>query len=115
MPTVYVVQEPRHRNRDGELRKVNLLPATSFGSLELLLPPEEQFSILNTAQLTRTLRQKLARFGDEDFILPGGDPAAIGAAVAVAAFANGGRVTVLKWDNQERRYYPVPLRLNEVY
>lgn len=112
-PIVYVVQEPRYRAPDGEWRSVNMLPALDFGSLELLLESDRQMSVLNAAQLTRVLKAKLANYRDQDFILAGGDPAAIGVACAVAAVVNGGRFTVLKWDRQERRYYPVPVNLKE--
>jgi hypothetical protein len=113
MGKVYVVQEPRHRGADGQVRKVNMLPAMEFGVMELLLPPEEQFSVLNVVQLTQRLKRKLSSYSDADYILAAGDPAAIGAACAAAAWVNNGRFTILKWDNQERKYYPVPIDLKK--
>jgi len=40
-----------------------------------------------------------------------GDPLAIGLAVAVASNANRGKVKLLKWDRQERQYYPLSVNL----
>jgi hypothetical protein len=37
---------------------------------------------------------------------------AIGIACSCAAKANRGRYVVLKWDRQERRYYPVAVDLS---
>lgn len=112
MAKVYVVQEPHRRDPDtGERKKMDMRPALKFGSLEVLLPLSEQMSVLNAAQLTRTLKGKLSMYSDEDFILAAGDPVAIGAACAIAASVNRGRFTVLKWDNFDHCYYPVPINV----
>ena len=110
-PIVYVVQEPRFKGDDGVLKSVDMLPALNYGSLELLLETGRQTSVLNAAAIVRTLKQKLAGYRDKDFIIASGDPVAIGIACSVAALANRGRYTVLKWDRMEHRYYPVPVDL----
>lgn len=100
-PVVYVVQDS----------KWNILPALEFGSIETILDKNEQV-FLNSKSVVEKIRRGLATYSDKDYVLPIGDPAAIGIACAVAASMNGGRFTVLKWDRQEQVYYPVLVDLN---
>lgn len=101
-PIVYVVQEDR---------KKNILSAMDFGELEAILGPQENV-LLNSARTVLAMEAKLYRYRECDFILPIGDPAAIGIACALAAKATGGVFRVLKWDRQEGRYYPIKIDLN---
>lgn len=111
-PIVFMVQEPVVRDKDtGERKALNTLPALRFGTIEVLLGRGKQV-MFNAAAAVDQLRAKLAGYTDRDFILAAGDPVAIGIACALAAQVNGGRFTVLKWDNQEHTYYPVPVNLN---
>lgn len=103
-PIVYVVQ--------GD-RKKNILSALDFGDLEEVLGPDDNV-ILNSARAVRIIDTKLHKFSDADFILPIGDPAAIAIVTAIAAKKNDGRFKVLKWDNQERRYYTVAVDINKI-
>ncbi len=112
-PVVYVVQEPRYKDPAGGWKKINLLPALDYGSIEVLLEPGEQV-MFNAASVVRTLKAKLAGYREQDFILAGGDPVAIGISCAIAALANRGRFTVLKWDRQESRYFPVLVNILEI-
>jgi hypothetical protein len=113
-PVVYVVQEPRYRDpADGSWKTVNMLPALDYGKLELLLESGRQTNVLNAAQVVRQLAQKLRDFRDRDFILAAGDPVAIGIACAIAVVVNRGKCTMLKWDRQEHKYYPVVIDLKE--
>jgi hypothetical protein len=100
MSTVYVVQEVHGRN---------ILPAASYGTLEVLLPAGQV--VLSPGPAVNKLRRKLKKFGSGDFLLLIGDPVAIGMAAMVAAEMNSGQVTFLKWDRQERAYYPVKVDL----
>jgi len=97
---VYVVQEALGKN---------ILPAEDFGDLEVLLPPGN--IVLSPVPTIKKLRDKLKDFGDNDYLLLIGDPAAIGIACMVASDTNGGKVNMLKWDRQELRYYPVTVDL----
>lgn len=101
--TVYVVQEDRGKNLTGALR---------FGNLEAILAVDENF-LMNPVATAARMANRLRGFSDNDFILPVGDPVAIGIACAVAAEVNGGRFKVLKWDRQERLYYPVAVDLSQ--
>ena len=98
--TVYVVQE---------VPKFNVLPARKYGELELMLPPGQ--ITLSAGPTVNRLKHKLRNFTDMDYLLLIGDPLAIGLAVAVASNANRGKVKLLKWDRQERQYYPLSVNL----
>lgn len=97
---VYVVQEAPGRN---------LLPATDYGTVIVLLPPGNV--AYSSAPTVRRLREKLKDFNDNDYLLLMGDPAAIAMAGAVASDNNRGRIKLLKWDRQEHRYYVVDVNL----
>lgn len=100
MSTVYVVQEVPNRD---------LGPATTFGRLELLLPPGD--IVLSPGPTVRRLQDKLESFGDNDYLLLMGDPVAIGLATAVASNINRGKVQFLKWSRRTGTYYPVTASL----
>ncbi len=93
------------------MRPVNILPALDFGTTETVFEREEQASILNAAAVVRRAQARLAGYQDGDLVLAAGDPALIGIVCVVAALRGGGRLQILKWDKQERRYYRVDLDL----
>lgn len=107
-PKVFVVQEPRAIKG----KTINITPAMDFGEIEYLLPKET--NIIDAGFATRELIRKLTLYTPDDFILAIGDPAAIGITCAIASKQAGGRFTVLKWDRQEMRYYPVKVDLNQI-
>lgn len=94
---VWVVQEVSGKN---------VLPAQKYGKLKTLIGANSQI-VLDSEPTTEIMRRKLSAYGDDDFLIAIGDPAAIGIACAVAASRNAGRFKLLKWDRQERQYYPV--------
>ena len=49
----------------------------------------------------------------KDYLLLTGDPAIIGVACSIASDMTNGKYNVLKWDKQERRYYPIAINLYE--
>lgn len=100
MGKVYVVQEAVGKN---------ILSASEFGTVEILLPPGQ--IVFSTEPTVRTLREKLRTFNDDDYLLLMGDPAAIGFAAAIAANYNGGSLNLLKFDRQEKIYFPVRSKL----
>ena len=99
--TVYVVQEGKN---------MNLLPATEFGRIEVLLPPGQV--IFSTGPTVKRLREGLRKYTFEDYLLMIGDPAAIALAGAVASFISNGRMKLLKWDKQEKRYFPIEVNIH---
>lgn len=95
---VFVVQETDH----------NITSAFDYGEIKFLLPRTENV-MLNPQPVIRRLRRELKDYRATDYILPLGDPAAIGIAVAVAASVTSGYVSLLKFDRQTSRYFPVRL------
>ncbi|MCK5609903.1 hypothetical protein KAR91_48975 [Candidatus Pacearchaeota archaeon] len=98
---VYVVQEQSNKN---------ILPAKDYGDIKILLPPGMQVTF-SAGQVTSELMRGLVKYNDEDYLLLIGDPVAIGIAVAAAANHNQGRVKMLKWDRQEKQYFPISINL----
>ena len=90
--------------------KINIIGATQFGNLKVLLPENSQI-ILSPTYVITTLRQKLKDYTNKDYLLLTGDPAIIGVACSIVSDITNGKYNLLKWDKQERRYYPVEIDL----
>ena len=101
MAKVYIVLENPKRN---------VLAAAKFGDLEVLLPPREQI-VFSSAPTIRLMRKKLENYCDDDFLLAMGDPVAIVIAGMVAGDINQGKVNMLKYDREQKAYYPVYIDL----
>ncbi len=104
MATVYIVQQPRRRNREtGEFEPLfDMTPARAYGEIEVLLPSTTHHLVGQV--LCKELRNRLRNFGEDDFLLGAGDPMAIGAATMIAAEMNRGRVKFLRWDRRTAQY-----------
>ena len=59
------------------------------------------------------LRRLLKNYTSKDYLLLSGDPAIIGLACTIASDINSGRFNLLKWDRQEKVYYPLEINLYE--
>ena len=90
--------------------KINIVGATQYGQLKVLLPENSQI-ILSPAYVISTLKQKLKDYKSNDYLLLTGDPAIIGVACSIVSDITNGKYKLLKWDKQERRYYPVEIDL----
>lgn len=113
--TVFVVQEPFHRNSaTGAIEpKMNLEAADSFGELKYLASWRalENMGALDT--VIDDIEGKLLDFSDEDYILPVGNPILIGIVSAIAACNNSGRMRILYWDRKARTYQVIPVCLED--
>lgn len=107
MTYVYVTQESSRRENDRWVPSVDLTPALEFGQLRVLIPPGASF--FAPAPTIAALKEGLREFTEFDFLLPMGDPVIMAAASMIAAQRTGGRVSLLKWDRQIRRYVATPL------
>ena len=107
---VYVLQDIPG-TRDGR-PKINIIGASEFGTLKVLLPETSQI-ILSPGPLVFKLRKMLRDYKPEDYLLLTGDPAIIGVACSVVSDITNGKYNLLKWDKQERRYYPISINLYE--
>ena len=86
--------------------------ASEYGSLKFLLPELSQI-IFSPGPLIFKLRKVLRNFTSEDYLLLTGDPAIIGVACSIVSDITNGKYKLLKWDKQERRYYPININLYE--
>tara|TARA_R100001086_G_scaffold19943_1_gene9723 strand:+ start:615 stop:1016 length:402 start_codon:yes stop_codon:yes gene_type:complete len=105
---VYVIQDIPGTKAGAP--KINIIGATQFGDLKVLLPENSQI-ILSPNYVITTLRQKLKEYTIKDYLLLTGDPAIIGVACSIVSDITNGKYNLLKWDKQERRYYPVEINL----
>ena len=109
-PTVYVIQEIAG-TRDGR-PKINIMGASEFGTFKFLLPELSQI-IFSPGPLIFKLRKGLQNYRPRDFLLLTGDPAIIGVACSIVSDITNGKYQLLKWDKQERKYYPIKINLHE--
>ena len=107
---VYVIQDVPG-TREGR-PKINIIGASQFGSLKVLLPENAQI-ILSAGPVVFKLRQLLKDYTSEDYLLLTGDPAIIGIACSIVSDYTNGVYKLLKWDKQERMYYPLEINLNQ--
>jgi len=108
--TVYVIQEIAG-TRDGR-PKINIMGAAEFGTFKFLLPELSQI-IFSPGPLIFKLRKGLQNYRPKDFLLLTGDPAIIGVACSIVSDMTNGKYQLLKWDKQERKYYPIEINLHE--
>jgi len=108
--TVYVIQEIAG-TRDGR-PKINIMGAAEFGVFKFLLPELSQI-IFSPGPLIFKLRKGLQNYRPTDFLLLTGDPAIIGVACSIVSDMTNGKYQLLKWDKQERKYYPIEINLHE--
>jgi len=107
---VYVLQELPGTSTGRP--KFNIMGALKYGKLKVLLKENTQI-VLSPGPIVFELRRLLKNYTSKDFLLLSGDPAIIGLACTIASDINHGRFNLLKWDKQERRYYPIEINLHE--
>ena len=110
IPTVYVIQEIAGTQSGNP--KINIMGASNYGRFKFLLPEFSQI-IFSPGPLIFKLKKGLKDFKIGDYLLLTGDPAIIGVACSIASDITNGKYNVLKWDKQERKYYPIEINLYE--
>ena len=108
--TVYVIQEIAGSQAGSP--KINIIGASSYGKFKFLLPEFSQM-IFSPGPLIYKLRKGLKDFKTGDYLLLTGDPAIIGVACSIVSDITNGKYNLLKWDKQERKYYPIDINLYE--
>ena len=109
-PIVHVIQ---HIPGTAEGRpKINIMGAAEYGKFKFLLPELSQI-IFSPGPLIYKLRKELANYKKTDYLLLTGDPAIIGIACSIVSDITNGKFNLLKWDRQERMYYPLKINLYE--
>ena len=107
---VYVIQEIPG-TKDGR-PKINIMGAAEYGKFKFLLPELSQI-IFSPGPLIFKLKKELAKYRTRDYLLLTGDPAIIGVACSIVSDITNGKYNLLKWDKQERQYYPIEINLYE--
>ena len=110
---VYVVQEIP--GSQAGTPKINIMGAAAYSTtndFNFLLPEFSQM-IFSPGPLIFKLRKGLRNYTPEDYLLLTGDPAIIGVACSIVSDITNGKYKVLKWDKQERKYYPIEINLYE--
>ena len=110
VPVVYVIQEIPGTQAGNP--KINIMGASQYGQFKFLLPEFSQM-IFSPGPLIYKLRQGLKDYHVKDYLLLTGDPAIIGVACSIVSDITNGKYNLLKWDRQERRYYPIKVNLYE--
>ena len=109
-PVVYVLQE-LPGTRAGS-PKINIMSASKHGEFKFLLPEFSQI-IFSPGPLIFKLRNLLKNYTTKDYLLLTGDPAIIGVACSIVSDMTNGKYNLLKWDKQDRLYYPIKINLHE--
>ena len=107
---VYVIQEISG-TREGR-PKINIIGAAKYGDFVFCLPEMAQI-IFSPGPLIFKLRKVLKDFTPNDYLLCIGDPAIIIVAGSIVSDMTNGKYQLLKWDRQERKYYPIQINLHE--
>ena len=109
-PIIYVIQEIP--GTQAGTPRINIMSASKYGKFKFLLPELSQI-IFSPGPLIFKLRKSLKDFTTEDYLLLTGDPAIIGVACSIVSDMTNGKYNLLKWDRQERMYYPIKINLYE--
>ena len=109
-PIVYVIQEIP--GTQSGRPKINIMGASKYGEFKFLLPEFSQI-IFSPGPLIFKLKKELANYKQTDYLLLTGDPAIIGVACSIVSDITNGKYNLLKWDKQERKYYPITINLYE--
>jgi hypothetical protein len=94
--------------------RFDLSPAEEFGQTVFLLDWSDTRSTMcgKESEVLWMLRERLADFCDEDYLLMTGDWTAMALAVTLALEINDGRAKCLQWNRGNRAYDVVKLDLN---
>ena len=107
---VYVIQELP--GTKAGTPKINIMSAREYGEFKFLLPEFSQI-IFSPGPVAVKVGIILAIYTTDDYLLLTGDPAIIGIACSIVADRTNGKFNLLKWDRQEKMYYPLKINLYE--
>ena len=107
---VYVLQELPGTKAGAP--KINIMSASKYGKFKFLLPEFSQI-IFSPGPLIFKLRSLLKDYTEKDYLILTGDPAIIGVACSIVSDMTNGKYSLLKWDKQDRMYYPIKINLHE--
>ena len=109
-PIIYVIQEIP--GTKAGTPRINIMSASKYGKFKFLLPEFSQI-IFSPGPLIFKLRNLLKNYTIKDYLLLTGDPAIIGVACSIVSDITNGKYQLLKWDKQDKVYYPITINLHE--
>ena len=109
-PIIYVIQEIP--GTKAGTPRINIMSASKYGKFKFLLPEFSQI-IFSPGPLIFKLRSLLKNYKITDYLLLTGDPAIIGVACSIVSDITNGKYQLLKWDKQDKVYYPITINLHE--
>ena len=109
-PKVYLIQEIPGTSKLEP--KYNVLGAQKYGEIITMLPEFSQL-ILSPGPLIIKLRTLLKNYTSQYFLLLSGDPAIIGVVCSIVCEMTNGKYKLLKWDRQEKTYYPIEINIHQ--
>jgi hypothetical protein len=107
---VYVIQAVPG-TKEGR-PKINIVGAQEFGRIEILLDEDKQI-MFSPGPIIRKLKRLLRNYTEKDYVLLTGDPAIIGVVCSIVSDMLNGKFKLLKWDRQERQYYPIEIDIHQ--
>ena len=107
---VYVIQELPGTKVGAP--KINIMSANKYGEFKFLLPEFSQI-IFSPGPLVFKLKNLLKDYTSKDYLFLTGDPAIIFVTGFILADMTNGKCNLLKWDKQDRMYYPISINLHE--
>ena len=118
---VYVLVKPqteakitynRFTGEQQTKQPLNILPASDYGHFVFCLEQSSQI-IYSPQPFVHKMKKNLKDIREKDYILCMGDPSIIAISSAIASDTTQGKINMLKWDRQEKRYYPLSFKLYE--
>jgi hypothetical protein len=88
---------------------MNMEPARKHGELVVLLPPNA--NRLHIMPLLTALREGMATYTADDWIVAVGDPSLLAAAACIAARKTTGLLRMLKWDKMSSDYIAMEMNI----
>jgi hypothetical protein len=85
--------------------------AAKVGSKRGLTAAQSRDLGLTGTQLRDKKEGLLKNFTTDDYLLLSGDPAIIGVTCSVVSDMTNGKYKLLKWDRQEKTYYPLEINI----
>ena len=111
MPRVFAPSLPSRFDSASRLwvPTVEISPAEKFGKIVVMLPANAARAGL--APCVAAMKEQMADYGPDDFIIGIGDPSLIGAASCIAVRQTGGLLRMLKWDRMSKDYFLAEVRV----
>jgi hypothetical protein len=110
-PRVFIPQEPVRWDASvgAQVPLMDFTPALRYGELITCLPPNVSFHM--TKPVTAALKEKMASFTEDDYLIAAGSPMVIAISAGIALRKTGGKLNLLSWDKRERQYLATRIEL----